>query len=99
MTPSALLTLRVTFRDPEAAARITPAQATHYLTAHGWTATELMIWNRWTAGSQEVLVPRETHWADYGVRMAELLNRLAEHEERSPLVIFAEMVAPEEGSG
>lgn len=37
MTLSNLLTLRVDFRDEQAAARITPEQANAYLAARGWT--------------------------------------------------------------
>jgi broad specificity phosphatase PhoE len=51
-----------------------------------------MIWNRWTQDDREVLVPRDTSWADYGARIAELLNRLAEHEGRSVLAVYVEMV-------
>lgn len=92
VTPSDLLTLRVHFADPVAASRITPAAASRYLTAHGWTATELMIWNRWAQDDREVLVPRDTSWADYGARVVELLNRLAEHEGRSVLAVYVDMV-------
>jgi hypothetical protein len=98
MTPSDLLTLRVTFADPAAASRITPAAASRYLTVHGWTATELMIWNRWAQDDREVLVPRDTSWADYGARVVELLNRLAEHEGRSVLAVYVDMLAGETGS-
>ena len=43
------------------------------------------------------MVPRGTHWHDYGRRMVELLNRLAEYEGRSVLAVFVDMVATATG--
>lgn len=92
MTPD-LLTLRVDFRDEQAAARITPEQANAYLAARGWQRFDDAPWHLWDKGDDEqLMVPRETHWHDYGRRMVELLNRLAEHEGRSVLAVFVDMV-------
>ena len=94
MTPD-LLTLRVDFRDEQAAARITPEQANAYLAARGWQPSDHQHWHLWNQGDVRVMVPRGTHWHDYGRRMVELLNRLAEYEGRSVLAVFVEMVAAE----
>lgn len=96
MTLADVLTLRVDFRDPEAAARITPEQANAYLAAHGWTGPsvvhEYAIWLDPSDGLRQALVPLQTHWRDYGASMVTLLNDLARHEDRSPLAVFAEMI-------
>lgn len=96
MTTPSLLTLRVTFADPIAASRITPAAASRYLTAHGWrrhVAVDTSPFAAWDRGrdTEQVLVPRGG-CADYGARIVELLNRLAEHEGRSVLAVYVDMV-------
>ena len=95
MTPD-LLTLRVDFRDETAAARITPEQANAYLAARGWQRVDRRVWHVWNIGEEQAKVPRE-RLSDYGRRMVELLNRLAEYEGRSVLAVFVDMVAAETG--
>jgi hypothetical protein len=92
LTPD-LLTLRVDFRDEQAAARITPEQANAYLAARGWQRVDRRVWN---IGEEQAEVPRE-RLSDYGRRMVELLNRLAELEGRDVLAVFVDMVATETG--
>lgn len=91
-----LLTLRVIFRDEPAAAEITPEMAAAYLTARGWTERPpLRDGDRWRVFMRDgrgVGVPRETRFIDYGRRMVELVNDLAEIEGRSPLAVWAEMM-------
>lgn len=95
MTLADILTLRVDFRDPEAAARITPEQANAYLAAHGWKGpVDTPLWFLWNAqeGLRQALVPRRGAWPDYGQCMVTLLNDLARVEGRSALAVFAEMI-------
>ena len=96
MTPD-LLTLRVDFRDPEAAARITPEQANAYLAARGWRRGGLAPWHQHRREQYEVMVPMHATYVDYGRRMVELLNRLAEYEGRSVLAVFVDIVATATG--
>ena len=110
-----LLTLRVDFRDDQAAAEITPEQAARYLTAKGWTeripersrrdSLKMRIFARVPEserldyllsgcapmGVAVTMIPRETHWIDYGRRMVELLTDVAAAEDRSPLAVWWEM--------
>lgn len=59
MTLSNLLTLRVDFRDEQAAARITPEQANAYLAARGWQRVDRRVWHVWNIGEEQAKVPRE----------------------------------------
>ncbi|MBM3984053.1 MAG: hypothetical protein FJ304_28060 [Planctomycetes bacterium] len=92
MTIDRLLTLRVTFRDEPAAAEIAPEQAARYLTAHGWTGDDGPTIACYDRGTCTVMVPQHAHWADYGRRMCELVNELAEIEGRSALAVWKELV-------
>jgi hypothetical protein len=96
MILSDLLTLRVDFRDEQAAARITPEQANAYLAARGWQRVDRRVWHVWNLGEEQAMVPRE-RLSDYGRRMVELLNRLAEQEGRSVLAVYVDIVAAETG--
>ena len=105
MTPD-LLTLRVDFRDPEAAARILPAQANAYLAAHGWRnvldTEHLRVWDRGPDKLDQVVVPRSTEWgSDYGAAMVRVLATVAEQEDRGVLAVYVEMAetACAEGNG
>lgn len=44
----------------------------------------------WWKDRYQVMVPREM-LADYGRRMVEAINDLAEHEGRSPIAVWVEM--------
>ena len=96
MTPS-LLTLRVDFRDEQAAARITPEQANAYLAARGWRRGDLAPWHQHRREQYEVMVPMHATYVDYGRRMCEALNGLARIEGRSVLAVFVEMLATATG--
>lgn len=95
-----LLTLRVTLRDPDACKRITPAAASAYLEAHGWQRDATLGHGaEWTRNDAYVLVPHHPNWHDYGSRVCSLVNDLARVEDRSALVVYAELVAPTGGDG
>jgi len=95
VTLSNLLTLRVDFRDEQAAARITPEQANAYLAARGWRRGDLAPWHQHRREQYEIMVPMHATYVDYGRRMVELLNHLARIEGRGVLAVFVEMVAAE----
>lgn len=87
-----LLTLRVDFRDEQAAAEITPEMASRYLTAKGWTLHEQTIaYDVWRKDGRETDTPRQQRFIDYGRRMVGAVNDLAEIEGRSPLAVWWEM--------
>lgn len=86
-----LLTLRVDFRDEQAAAEITPERAARYLTAKGWIRGDTDKFACYSLGEHTVMVPQHSRWVDYGRRVVGLVNDLAEIEGRSPLAIWTEM--------
>lgn len=90
ISPDRLLSLSVTFRDEPAAAEISPAAANAYLAAKGWRRGDVRDWHMWWKDRYQVMVPREM-LADYGRRMVEAINDLAEHEGRSPIAVWVEM--------
>lgn len=100
MTPIArLLSLRVDLRDPEAAAEVTPEALAAYAERTGWTlATTTGAHRVYRHGAGELHVPITSGWPNYGRAILSEINMLAEHEGRSPLAIWAELVglpAPE----
>ena len=94
-TLASLLTLRVDFRDPDAAARISPEAASAYLAAHGWRpvldTTSFRVWDRGDGSIDQALVPRSASYPDHGHSMTMLLGKLAAFEDRSVLAVYAEM--------
>ena len=96
MTPD-LLTLRVDFRDEQAAARITPEQANAYLAARGWRRGDLAPWHQHRREQYEVMVPMHATYVDYGRCMVDVLNDLARIEGRSVLAVFVDIVAAATG--
>ena len=96
MTPD-LLTLRVDFRDEQAAARITPEQANAYLAARGWRRGDLAPWHQHRREQYEVMVPMHATYVDYGRCMVAVLNGLARIEGRSVLAVFVDIVATATG--
>lgn len=93
-----LLSLRVDFRDEQAAAEVTVEQAVAYLQAHGWTEATLPADSKWRvfkSAENDLLVARHRQWVDYGRRMCETINALAGLESRSPLAVWCEMVQGE----
>lgn len=90
---SRLLSLRVLFRDEPAAAEITPEMAAAYLTARGWRPSAMTPnWAHYFRAEHGVGVPQSPRFVDYGRRMVELVNEVAEIEGRSPLAVWAEMM-------
>ncbi len=94
MTPIArLLALRVDLRDPDAAAEVAPEALAAYAERTGWTlATTTGAHRVYHRGAGELKVPITSGWPDYGRAIAAEINLLAEHEGRSLLAIWAELV-------
>lgn len=90
-----LLSLRVDFRDEQAAAEVTPEHAGRYLMARGWTRGELAPWAVYSRGEHGTRHALKATWIDYGRRMVECIDDVALAEGRSPLAVWAEMVQGE----
>ena len=103
MTPAArlaaVLALRVDLRDPDACGRITPEAANAYLAARGWQRFDTETWHVWMLDGAQVVVPRETSWADYGVRMVEMVAAVALHEGRSPIAVYLDLMPEDAADG
>jgi hypothetical protein len=94
MTLSHLLTLRVTLRDEAACAAIPPEQANAYLAAKGWEMVRGMKYaHTWRLASRYVTVPNDVTFADYGRRLCEVANTVAEVENRSALAVYADLAS------
>jgi hypothetical protein len=78
---------------------------TAYLRRAGWSAVHehrtSFVWTLRTGdGVADVLVPKDEAYADYPIRMAELLSALAVVEGRSQLAVLADLLdGTEEAAG
>lgn len=90
--PDRILTLKVDFRDEDAAAEITPEMAAAYLSARGWKREDIPDWTGWHLRGYEAWVPTRSEWGDYGRRMVTIIGAIAAAEARSPLAVWAEMI-------
>ena len=85
--------MRVRISDKQALQSITPAQLMAYLRGKDTTICDIYP-NKaiiWQYGSEELLVPLDTHFADYPARMADILAALEREEDRSQLLIEADL--------
>jgi hypothetical protein len=93
---SRLLSLQVTLRDELAAAEVTPEALCACAAAHGWqlTATTPVyhVHERPEVAVHQLLVPRRPDWTDYGQCVLRAIADLAEHEGRSPLAVWVDLV-------
>lgn len=80
--------------DKETLQNITPAQVLAYL--HGREACKTgEIQGKatiWQYGKEELLVPSATRFADYAMRIAEILSQLEKEEDRSQLIIVEDIL-------
>jgi hypothetical protein len=93
--------VRAIVTDKQALRRITLAALTTYLEAHGWVEVAtpaLARVRRWllrSGGKGHFLaVPGCAVYADYAIRMAEIVDQLAVLEGRSQLAVLAELLEP-----
>ncbi|MFR6035998.1 MAG: hypothetical protein ACLUH8_05970 [Desulfovibrio piger] len=85
--------MRVRISDKQVLQSITPAQLMAYLRGKDTTICDIYP-NKaiiWQYGSEELLVPLDTHFADYPARMADILAALEREEDRSQLLIEADL--------
>lgn len=85
--------MRVRISDKQALQSITPAQLMAYLRGKDTTICDIYP-NKgviWQYGNEELLVPLDTHFADYPARMADILAALEREEDRSQLLIEADL--------
>ena len=85
--------MRVRISDQKILQSITPAEVLAYLRSRGANKTD-DIQNKadiWQYGGEEILVPLATHFADYSMRMSEILLCLEKVKERSQLMIVEDI--------
>ncbi len=86
--------MRAHITDRETLQTITPAQILAYLRCKG--AEKADEWpdkaTFWQYGRTELLVPLSTRFADYAMRVAELLAQLEKTEDRSQLLIVEDIL-------
>lgn len=85
--------MRVRISDKQALQSITPAQLMAYLRGKDTTICDIYP-NKgiiWQYGNEELLVPLATRFADYPARMADILAALEREEDRSQLLIEADL--------
>lgn len=91
--------MRAAIHDGQALETVSPVEITTYLKARGWTLqTQRNDWGSvWTclAGSREydLLVPGTRRFADYALRVGEVLETLSSAEERSQLEVIRDVQA------
>jgi hypothetical protein len=97
------LSVRVIVTDAEVLGRLDPASVAAYLAGSGWAKVterrggrifaKYTVWSkRLTDGSEpRVLLPGEQTYADYPIRLGELLTMLAQVEGRSQLAVLADL--------
>lgn len=85
--------MRARISDKQALQSLTPAQVMAYLRSKG--ATQIGEYpgkaTIWQYGSEELLVPLVSRFADYPARMADILAALEREEDRSQLFIEADL--------
>jgi len=96
--------VRAIVTDSQALSSLEPASVCGYLRRAGWTeAGERRTGSVWTLrlsdGVATVFVPNDSGFADYPIRMTEVLAALAVVEDRSQLAILADLVEAAPGSG
>ena len=97
-----LLKVRVIVTDAEVLGRLEPAAVAAYLADKGWTRSSRgprhgTVWSR-TIGRDRaaaVFLPNDQTYADFAIRMGELLTMLARVEDRSQLAVLADLYAAE----
>ncbi len=89
MTKKQLLEIKVTVRDPDVLARVSPAAMARYLEARGWRQKKGL---RWAVKGFEVLVPDRSSYLDYALRISNLLDALGKIENRSELAILSDLL-------
>ena len=91
-----LLQVRVIVTDAQVLGRLDPAAVAAYLTAGGWTRARERntgsVWTRQLDDSGATLfLPDDPTYADFALRMGELLTTLAFVEDRSQLAVLVDL--------
>ena len=90
------LEVRVIVTDANALGRLDPAAVAAYLQRTGWVRAHERatgaVWTRWLDDSAaRVFLPDDQTYADFPIRMSELLAALAVVEDRSQLAVLADL--------
>ncbi len=87
--------MRFTLRDPEVLKKLSPLEVVAYLRTTGWTQQRSVEgkWSIWEKnGNEEILLPLHQEYADFALRMSELLRVLEHAEQRSRLEIYGDLL-------
>jgi hypothetical protein len=96
--------VRAIVTDSRVLSSLEPEVITRYLERTGWSDAGQrrthQVWARILSdGIATVVVPNSRAYADYPVRMTELLTTLARVEDRSQLAVLVDLLAGSEGGG
>lgn len=90
--------MEIEIRDAEAVRAIQPVDAALYLRANAWeqgatVAGRSSVWTRRRGDEEfEALLPLDRGLADYALRMGDLLSVLAAAEQRSPSLVYRDLL-------
>ncbi|MCU0499641.1 MAG: hypothetical protein MUF87_20005 [Anaerolineae bacterium] len=81
--------------------QISPDYVRRYLAKQGWSQIrewkdKATIWGHDEDQNLELIVPNHMQFADYALRISEILTTLAQHEQRLQTAIYAEMLNSDE---
>jgi len=84
-------------RDPQVFRSLKLEAVTNYLHAIGWSCVQTVegkfsVWNL-DDNSRELMVPEKQSFADYPIRIAEVVAELANIQERSPQAVITDIKA------
>ena len=90
--------MRAEITDVDALRSLRPLDIASYLHATGWANTEDLgdrasLWVRTDQPDAEVLVPKRQNFADFALRVSDILQALSEQEHRSQLQIFTDVAS------
>jgi len=90
--------VRAIVTDANVLAGLEPTAVAAYLQRTGWFQAHEretgIVWTRWIGeGAVKVFVPNDPTFADYAIRMGEVLAALARAEDRSQLAVLADLCA------
>jgi hypothetical protein len=88
--------MRAKVTDDAALASLNPVEVASYLRGTGWISQDWInararLWIRQGDGGRGLLLPTERQVADYAIRMGDLVERLAQSEDRSELEVLSDL--------
>lgn len=93
--------IRVGVRNGRIFQAVSPESVERYLAAAGWVVVDewsgrFCLWSGPYGPNEQVLVPFSQSFADYAIRLSELVETLQRLEERSELELLASLLGDHE---